>query len=148
MRKVAGTLKLDMAQFRELAAFDQAPRPFMLKCSGGQDRTSFAAALYLIHRGGWSESHMDQMKNLRVKKVAVAPRGKEKWKVSKSCEDRLKCERAQVEGKIGTLKHYGFNKPEEKTTPGMKRAARRAELRFNLGKLYRDLTAPLQGVPI
>ncbi len=33
--------------------FDQAPRPFMLKCSGGQDRTSFAAALYLIHRGGW-----------------------------------------------------------------------------------------------
>jgi hypothetical protein len=36
-----------------IAAFDQAPRPFMLKCSGGQDRTSFAAALYLIHRGGW-----------------------------------------------------------------------------------------------
>jgi hypothetical protein len=25
----------------------------MLKCSGGQDRTSFAAALYLIHRDGW-----------------------------------------------------------------------------------------------
>jgi protein tyrosine/serine phosphatase len=36
-----------------IAAFDAAPRPFMLKCSGGQDRTSFAAALYLIHRGGW-----------------------------------------------------------------------------------------------
>jgi hypothetical protein len=36
-----------------IAAFDQAPRPFMLKCSGGQDRTSFAAALYLIHRSGW-----------------------------------------------------------------------------------------------
>jgi protein tyrosine/serine phosphatase len=35
-------------------AFDQAPRPFMLKCSGGQDRTSFAAALYLIHRDGWT----------------------------------------------------------------------------------------------
>jgi protein tyrosine/serine phosphatase len=39
---------------RLIAAFDQAPRPFMLKCSGGQDRTSFAAALYLIHRGGWN----------------------------------------------------------------------------------------------
>jgi protein tyrosine/serine phosphatase len=37
-----------------IAAFDQAPRPFLLKCSGGQDRTSFAAALYLIHRGGWN----------------------------------------------------------------------------------------------
>ena len=36
-----------------IAAFDAAPRPFMLKCSGGQDRTSFAAALYLIHRDGW-----------------------------------------------------------------------------------------------
>jgi protein tyrosine/serine phosphatase len=39
---------------RLIQAFDEAPRPFMLKCSGGQDRTSFAAALYLIHRGGWS----------------------------------------------------------------------------------------------
>jgi protein tyrosine/serine phosphatase len=36
-----------------IAAFDAAPRPFMLKCSGGQDRASFAAALYIIHRGGW-----------------------------------------------------------------------------------------------
>ncbi len=35
-------------------SFDTAPRPFLLKCSGGQDRTSFAAALYLIHKGGWS----------------------------------------------------------------------------------------------
>lgn len=38
---------------RLIQAFDEAPRPFVLKCSGGQDRTSFAAALYLIHRGGW-----------------------------------------------------------------------------------------------
>lgn len=39
---------------RLIESFDIAPRPFMLKCSGGQDRTSFAAALYLIHRDGWS----------------------------------------------------------------------------------------------
>jgi len=38
---------------RLIQCFDQAPRPFMLKCSGGQDRTSFAAALYLIHSRGW-----------------------------------------------------------------------------------------------
>jgi len=37
-----------------IQSFDMAPRPFLLKCSGGQDRTSFAAALYLIHRDGWS----------------------------------------------------------------------------------------------
>jgi protein tyrosine/serine phosphatase len=36
-----------------IACFDTAPRPFMVKCSGGQDRASFAAALYLIHRDGW-----------------------------------------------------------------------------------------------
>ena len=36
-----------------MEAFDQAPRPFLLKCSGGQDRTGLAAALYLIHREGW-----------------------------------------------------------------------------------------------
>lgn len=37
-----------------LQAFDEARRPFLLKCSGGQDRTSFAAALYLLHTRGWS----------------------------------------------------------------------------------------------
>jgi protein tyrosine/serine phosphatase len=34
-------------------AFDAAPRPFVIKCSGGQDRTSFAAALYIVHCSGW-----------------------------------------------------------------------------------------------
>ena len=34
-------------------AFDAAPCPFVIKCSGGQDRTSFAAALYIVHREGW-----------------------------------------------------------------------------------------------
>jgi hypothetical protein len=36
-----------------LDAFDAAPRPFLIKCSGGQDRTSLAAALFLVHRFGW-----------------------------------------------------------------------------------------------
>lgn len=34
-------------------AFDKAPKPFLVKCSGGQDRTSLAAALYILHRDGW-----------------------------------------------------------------------------------------------
>ncbi|MGH6889935.1 MAG: hypothetical protein ACREHF_12200 [Rhizomicrobium sp.] len=34
-------------------AFDAVPRPLLVKCSGGQDRTSFAAALYLLHNHGW-----------------------------------------------------------------------------------------------
>jgi len=34
-------------------AFADLPRPFLLKCSGGQDRTSFAAAIYLLHARGF-----------------------------------------------------------------------------------------------
>lgn len=94
-------------------------------------------------RGGWSPPHMEKMRELGVKRIGVAPKGKAEWKVSESCCDRIKCERAQVEGKIGTLKHYGLNKPEEKTTTGMHRAARRAELRFNCGKFLRDLFPPV-----
>ena len=37
-----------------LHAFDVSQKPALIKCSGGQDRTSFAAALYLIHRDGWN----------------------------------------------------------------------------------------------
>lgn len=33
-------------------AYDAASLPVLLKCSGGQDRTSFATALYLLHRKG------------------------------------------------------------------------------------------------
>jgi hypothetical protein len=34
-------------------AFAAAPRPFVVKCSGGQDRTSLASALYVLDRAGW-----------------------------------------------------------------------------------------------
>jgi hypothetical protein len=36
-----------------LDAFDSLPRPLLIKCSGGQDRTAFAAALFILHRCGW-----------------------------------------------------------------------------------------------
>jgi hypothetical protein len=37
-----------------IAAFEAAPTPMLIKCSGGQDRSSFASALYILHRKGWS----------------------------------------------------------------------------------------------
>ena len=37
-----------------MTAFAQTPKPFVVKCSGGQDRTSLAMALYLLDRGGWA----------------------------------------------------------------------------------------------
>lgn len=36
-----------------VGTFDSVPRPFLVKCSGGQDRAAFAAALLLLHRRGW-----------------------------------------------------------------------------------------------
>ena len=36
-------------------AFETAPRPLLIKCSGGADRTALAAALYILHRGGAAE---------------------------------------------------------------------------------------------
>jgi hypothetical protein len=41
-------------------AFDAAPRPFVIKCSGGQDRTSLASALYIVHRFGWDAAERAQ----------------------------------------------------------------------------------------
>jgi hypothetical protein len=35
------------------AAFDAAPTPVLIKCSGGQDRSSFVSALYIVHAKGW-----------------------------------------------------------------------------------------------
>jgi hypothetical protein len=90
-------------------------------------------------RGGWSKDHLAEMLDAGVKRVAVAPKGKSKWLVSKKCRARMVNERAQVEGKIGTIKHYGFNKPNVKTQGGMRRSAQRAALRFNMTKFLKDM---------
>jgi protein-tyrosine phosphatase family protein len=39
-----------------LRAIETAPTPLLFKCSGGQDRTSLAAALYLLNAKGWEAS--------------------------------------------------------------------------------------------
>lgn len=59
-------------------AFDAAPRPFLVKCSGGQDRTSFAAALYLVHRNGWGAT--DQaLKQFARFPFLHFPRSNQRW---------------------------------------------------------------------
>ena len=37
-----------------LNAFETSPKPLLIKCSGGQDRTSLVAALYVLYRRGWA----------------------------------------------------------------------------------------------
>lgn len=98
---------------------------------------------YGYDRGGWSELHMKEIKDLGVKKIGIAPIGKLKWKVSKKDQKNIYKERAQVEGKIGTIKRYGFNKPNEKTENGMGRAAHRSEIRFNITRLIKDVLSKM-----
>jgi protein tyrosine/serine phosphatase len=63
---------------RLIGCFDTAPRPFLLKCSGGQDRTSFAAALYLIHRGGWEAMPAAQAQFARFPYLHF-PKAQQRW---------------------------------------------------------------------
>jgi protein tyrosine/serine phosphatase len=63
---------------RLIETFDTAPRPFLLKCSGGQDRTSFAAALYLIHRGGWQAMAAAQAQFARFPYLHF-PKTQQRW---------------------------------------------------------------------
>lgn len=90
-------------------------------------------------RGGWSEPHIKKIKDKGVKRIAIAPKGKAKWKVSNRCRKRMIKERAQVEGSIGCLKRTGFNRPQTKNTQGMLKSAQRAVLRLNLMNLVRDV---------
>jgi hypothetical protein len=92
-------------------------------------------------RGGWSEDHIQEIIDLGVKNVAVAPKGKAQWKVSDRCRKKMVRERAQVEGNIGCLKRVGFNRPYSKNTQSTIRAGHRAALRLNLTKFVRDINA-------
>lgn len=98
---------------------------------------------YAYDRGGWSRENVAAVKQLGVKDVGLAPRGKAKWEVSGKVKEKLVNERAQVEGGIGCIKHwkYRFNKPAAKSADTMGVAGQRAVLGFNLNKLVRGLAA-------
>ena len=59
-------------------AFRTLPQPLLLKCSGGQDRTSFAAALYLLHRKGGSAAHEAEAQFARWPYLHL-PRTEQRW---------------------------------------------------------------------
>lgn len=60
--------------------FDQAKAhlPVLIKCSGGQDRTSLAAALYLIERQGWPAMDEAQAQFARFPYLHF-PRRRQQW---------------------------------------------------------------------
>jgi transposase, IS5 family len=94
-------------------------------------------------RGGYSKINIKRAKKLGVRDVGIAPTGKAKWSVSENKAERIRRERAQVEGSIGTAKSkkYGFNKPDAKSTPAMETYGHRSFLGMNLMKMVRELTA-------
>lgn len=61
-----------------LDAFDSLRRPLLIKCSGGQDRTSLAAALYVLHRGGWLE-YARAEKQFSLWPYLHRPRDSQRW---------------------------------------------------------------------
>jgi len=59
-------------------AFERAPKPFVVKCSGGQDRTSFASALYIVHRDGWDAMERAERQFSRLPYLHF-PRANQRW---------------------------------------------------------------------
>jgi hypothetical protein len=100
-----------------------------------------APKAYAYDRGGWSEANVAELKQLGVRAVGLAPRGKAKWHVAGKVKDKLVSERAQVEGCIGSVKSrkYGFNKPAAKSAAAMGVCGQRSVLGFNLNKLMNGL---------
>jgi hypothetical protein len=100
-----------------------------------------APKAYAYDRAGWSEDNVAELKQLGVREVGLAPRGKAKWQVAGNVKDKLVSERAQLEGCIGSAKSrkYGFNKPAAKSAAGMGVCGQRSVLGFNLNKLMNGL---------
>jgi hypothetical protein len=91
-------------------------------------------------RAAWSKEHKDEIRKLGVKNVAIAPKGKAKWEVGPRVKDRMVRERAQIEGKIGTMKRNGLNKPESRLPYRVRMSALKAGLCLNLRRFAKDLT--------
>lgn len=53
-------------------------------------------------RGGYSKTNIGRAKKLGVKHVGIALSSKANWAVSEAKAEKIKCERAQVEGCPGT----------------------------------------------
>ena len=94
---------------------------------------------YAYDRAGHSARNVERLRELGVRDVGLAPRGKTPWEIAGSVRSRLVKERALVEGSIGTIKcpKYGFNRPAARSVAMMGVCGQRAVLGLNLTKLAR-----------
>jgi hypothetical protein len=91
-------------------------------------------------RAAWSGEHKKEIRKLGVKNLAIAPKGQARWEVGPRVKERMVGERAQIEGKIGTMKRVGFNKSEARIPARVRMSALRAGLCLNLRRFAKDLT--------
>jgi hypothetical protein len=91
-------------------------------------------------RAAWSAEHKNEIKNLGVKNLAIAPKGQADWEVGPRVKDRMVRERSQIEGKIGTAKRRGLNKSEARINSRVRQSAHRAALSLNLRRFAKDLS--------
>ena len=96
---------------------------------------------YAYDRAGHSAKNVERLRELGVRDVGLAPRGRTQWEVEGKVKERLIKERALVEGSIGTIKcsKYGFNKPAARSAAMMGVCGQRAVLGLNLTKLLRGV---------
>ena len=96
---------------------------------------------YAYDRGGHSRENVAALKQVGVRHVGLAPRGRCQWEVEGRIKTQLMSERAQVEGGIGSIKcsRYGFSRPKARSIEMMGVSGQRAVLGFNLNKLVREL---------
>jgi hypothetical protein len=96
-----------------------------------------APRVFGFDRGGDSATNIKRAKKLGVKHVGIAPKGQKAWSTSERMTNRIRRERAQVEGSIGTIKstRYGFNRPNAHSKAAMARCGHKAILGFNMRKM-------------
>ncbi len=100
-----------------------------------------APETYGFDRGGYSLGNIKKAAALGVKHVGIAPTGKSKWAVSEKMQEKIKRERAQVEGTIGTAKSkkFGFGRPNVKSTSAMAMSGHRSFFGLNLSVALKKL---------
>jgi hypothetical protein len=100
-----------------------------------------APRAYAYDRAGHSAQNITRLRELGVRDVGLAPRGRTAWAVKGWVKKDLIRERALVEGSIGTIKSqkYGFNRPAARSTEMMGMCGQRAALGYNLTKLLRGI---------
>jgi IS5 family transposase len=104
-----------------------------------------APRAYAYDRGGYSESNVTSIKELGVKEIGLAPRGRKEWVVNEATKRELVQERALVEAGIGAVKssRYNFHRPRAKSMRMMGASGQLGVLGFNLNKLVRGFAARL-----